>query len=228
MKTLLQLAGAIAILTVAACAIMLASHLARLLDSWAQVPNTVNALAADVEMELHGLTGAVEATASNVNQQATGMRADALAVVREFRTTADQRIGDALVRYDATLHLVDTRSAAVVDTAAGLRSDLAPVLQNAAAAVKDGQDSWDDSYYDVRGLLESTTVATTQAAETLEVIRAKAPAFTSDVDGIASDVHDATHNLDVRFFHPPPKTSKQKVRDALREFLPFLLFALKA
>jgi hypothetical protein len=132
-----------------------------------------------------------------------------------------------LSRVDTALALVDSRTGQALATLAGIRTDLQPTLANSAALFKDAQDSWDDSYDDVRSLLDSTEVATTQAAQTLQVIREKTPKFTEDVTGITADFHDATHNLDVKYFHPPPRTKKQKIAAFFENFEAIFIAALR-
>jgi hypothetical protein len=103
-------------------------------------------------------------------------------------------------------------------------TSLTAALQN---FVKDLQDSWDDSYDDMRGLLDSSVVATTQAAQTLQTVNAKAGPFTDAVAGIAADVHDATHNLDVRYFHPPKVGFWGRVKQIFMDVQAIFIAALR-
>jgi len=112
------------------------------------------------------------------------------------------------------------------NTIAGLRTDLKPVLENAATAAaaarpaldnaaaltKDLRDSWDDSYWDVKAGLESATVAARSVAEASGTIERALPAAVAtgqetnrQIAGIASDVHTATTQF------VKPKTVKEKV-----------------
>jgi len=220
MRKLLSIAAATALLSMAACAIVLTIHTASMLDSWATFPARVTALQAAVQKLPKNIIPLVtKPVLAEVDKQTTGIRRD----ITNLLYSTDRRIGDALGRYDATLHLVDARTGEALRTAAGIRQDLQPTLAASAALVKDAQDSWDDSYDDVRGLLQSGEVAATQTAQTMETVRKEAPQFAGNVNAIAADFHDATHSLDMKFFHPPPRTRKQKVDDFFKGLLPALL-----
>ena len=101
------------------------------------------------------------------------------------------------------------------------------MLVNTAALTKDVQDSVDDSYFDAKALLESATVATTQAAQTMETINKNAPVLTRSVTQISSNFAEATHSLDQRFFHAPPMNRKQKVASFFSNFESILIAALR-
>jgi hypothetical protein len=125
---------------------------------------------------------------AEIDKQANGLRAelhgDVRLVDRQLSAITgqlDKRTGDMLTRVDTALGMVDLRTGQALTTVAGIRTDLAPALANAAALVKDAQDSWDDSYDDVRGLLDSSEVAVTQAAQTMQTInKAAAPTLAAE------------------------------------------------
>jgi hypothetical protein len=137
-----------------------------------------------------------------------------LSVVKQSLTTADAKFDAALARYDATLKVVDERSGEALATVAksatvvdGLRADLTPVLVNAAALVKDAQDSWDDLYDDTKALQQSALVATTQAAQVgitfnreFPKMVASAQQTNESVAGIATGVRETVD----KFVHPEP------------------------
>jgi ABC-type transporter Mla subunit MlaD len=165
----------------------------------------IDAQANELRGELHGDVRLVNAQASAISGQ------------------LDKRVGDSLGRVDVALAAIT-----------GLRADLQPALASIApfadsgrSLMKDGQDSLDDSYLDLRGLLESAEVATTQTAQTMQVVRENTPKFVGHINGIASDFHDATHNLDIKFFHPPPQTKKQKVLGFFSDLKAVLIAALR-
>lgn len=87
--------------------------------------------------------------------------------------------------------------------------------------------SLDDSYWDGKALLSSATVAATQAALTMETVRATAPVFAEHVTGIATDFHSATTALDKKFFNPAPKNKKQKVLGFFSTLQTILIAALR-
>jgi hypothetical protein len=175
---------------------------------------------------------------AEIDTQATALRHDTTAQLNVIRKDALVEIRNT--RSMADLQLTGTRSdlkksiAAIVAPVEGLRADLKPVLMNAAALTKDAQDSWDDSYDDVRSLLGSAEVATTQTAQTMQTVNAIAPKFLAAAQetnqhfaGITADVHDATHSLDTKYFHPPPQTRKQKVLGFFSNFEALLIAALR-
>jgi hypothetical protein len=138
---------------------------------------------------------------------------EALATVRDFQMVADARL--ASIQVDAR-----EKSEAVLQEAQGLMADIKPVLANAAtleaaytALGQDAKDSLDDSYDDLRSLVDSAEVAATQTAQTMETVREVAPKLAESAagigksgDGIAADVHAATTDF-VR-----PKTGWQKFK----------------
>jgi hypothetical protein len=136
----------------------------------------VDALA-EIDKQADGLRKELHGDANKVNAQVSAIRGQ-----------LDKRTGDALSRIDTAQATVDA-----------FRTDLQPTLKNSAALVKDAQDSWDDSYDDVRNLLDSAEVTTTQAAETMQAISKVAPKVAasteqnaSNLAGITQDIHTIT------------------------------------
>jgi hypothetical protein len=144
-----------------------------------------------------------------IDKQADGLRAELHGDVRLVNAQVsaitgqlNQRTGDALRRIDTALQDVTpvlARTSTLLSDADVVVISARPVLANTAALVKDAQDSWDDSYDDVRSLLDSAEVTTTQAAQTLETINkatpdqlAAAQKTATAVAGITTDVHTAT------------------------------------
>jgi hypothetical protein len=98
------------------------------------------------------------------------------------------------------------------------------VLTNAAALIKDGQDSLDDSYWDVKALIGSATVATTQTAQTMQSVRVAVPGFLAtgqqfaeqfrltsiQFTGIATDAHTFTSKFTA------PRTTSQKIWEGVK------------
>jgi methyl-accepting chemotaxis protein len=93
----------------------------------------------------------------DANKQLTGMRTDLSTNLQQSTATLQAVVREAL------------------EPVNGIRADLKPVLANAAALTKDAQDSLDDLYPDVRGLVESTDVAVTQTAQTMQTVREASP-----------------------------------------------------
>ena len=219
------------ILSTGTCASLAVLDLRNLVKQQFQVEQRIVSLAdrhaqqieQDLRLRMDAALEEVKALHGTSGQQLTA----ALEETAAWRETTDRRLGDAIDRYDATLKLAEKRTEGLLQTAADIRSDLKPALDNTAAAVKDLQESWDDSYNDVRALLGSATVAATQTAQTLEVIRKTAPGTAKDVAGIAADFHDATTNLDMKFFHPPKRTRKQKIVAFFVSFEALLIAALR-
>lgn len=153
---------------------------------------------------------------NKLDAQLSGMRCDAVQVAN----AANARVGEALA-------VLDGRAKDALSLVSGVRADLQPVLSNSAALVKDAQDSLDDSYDDLRGLVQSGEVATTQVAQTMQTVNAHVGPVTDAVTGVAQDVHDATRNLDVKYFHPPKLTFWGKVKQVVSDLEALLLAALR-
>jgi hypothetical protein len=211
-------------LTIYLCALIAAArHTVEILPD--ELLATINSQATAARLDTLAL---IDRQASGIRRESTvqlnALRTQSLARIDALAATADRQITSTRADLEVTiLRSLNTLVAPIN----GIRTDLQPVLQNAAALTKDAQDSWDDSYDDVRGLLESSTVAATQVAQTAETVRAAAPQLATDVTGIASDFHDATHNLDIRFFHPPAMTKKQKVAAFFGNFEALAIAALR-
>jgi hypothetical protein len=118
-------------------------------------------------------------TFAEIDAQATGIRADVKMSTTSLQTLADKQLSG--IRTDLTTNLQQTTASilaqvpVILEPVNGIRADLKPVLANAAALTKDVQDSLDDLYPDVRGLVESTDVAVTQTAQTMQTVREAAP-----------------------------------------------------
>jgi methyl-accepting chemotaxis protein len=186
-----------------------------------EIEYTRAALIAETHKQAAAVLALVDRQARGIRWDATaqlsGIRADALGQLSHLSETADRQLTGT--RKDLTDSI-----AAVIAPVNGLRTDLQPVLENislstiqATALIKDAQDSWDDSYDDVKGLLESTTYATTQVAQTAETIRAAAPEFIATTQesnrqlaGVAGDVHKLTTSLTA------PVSLKAKIWNAIR------------
>ena len=165
----------------------------------AQLTETRVALVGEVRATRADLTAQVAAARRDVlvrsERQVAGLRADLVAETDAIRATADRRIGDTLARADAALATVEGIRAdakPVIDGAATAMADVKPVLVNAAAFEKDAQDSWDDSYWDVKASVESGTVAMNQVAQAAEQMRSAAVTNAANVAGITGDIHTLT------------------------------------
>jgi hypothetical protein len=175
-------------LTGVSCALLLTVR-----DTVASVPGEIQATRAALTFQIQALQ--VNALAE-IDRQAIGIRKDATKQLGIILQTADRQLTG--IRTDLRAELQQT-AATLVAPIEGLRADLKPVLDNTAALTKDAQDSWDDSYWDVKALLGSATVATTQAAQTMQTVREATPAFLATAQetnrqfaGIVTDVHTVT------------------------------------
>jgi hypothetical protein len=118
------------------------------------------------------------------DKQITALRGDAMARIDNIESDTNMRLGDTLKRVDAALATVD-----------GIRQDVKPTLDGAAALEADIKDSWDDLYWDVKASVESGTVTMHSVAVASEAISAAAPKLAASgveigksIDGIAGDV----------------------------------------
>lgn len=167
------------------------------------------------------------ATRKSAERQMSQVAGNANDAVKDVTARTDKRIGDTLDRVDRVLTLGE-----------GVRSDLQPVLKAATDTIgkvgetsdattkltTDLQDSWDTLWPDIQGTSDSATVAVTQLAQTLKTINDEtSPA----IAGIADDVHDATHNLDVKYFHPPKAGFWGHVKQVFADLEALLIAALR-
>ncbi len=175
---------------------------------------TVSALPEEVALTRSALVGEVAAARTDLlarsERQMDLVRRDLVAETDRMRDTADRRLGDTLARADAALA-----------TAAGVRSDLQPVLRN-AAATEESASAMLDAYRVLPAQLSETlapsweklqpeitcqsadgsgyggcwhariTAVLGEAANAGGVFTKKFPAFADSTAGIAHDVHTFT------------------------------------
>lgn len=110
--------------------------------------------------------------------QLTGLRADMGSTVKYSLTVGGSK-------FDAALKVADARAGEALATVAKSATVADGLVANSAALVKDLQDSLDANHDDARALLHSATVATAQAAQTMEYVRAAAPAYIATGQQIA-------------------------------------------
>ena len=124
-------------------------------------------------------------------REVAATRADVMGEVGQLRAAADRRVGDSLARVDVALGKVDE-----------LRGDLRPVLLNAAALEQhadaltgDAKDSLDDLYFDLKGSVESATVAATSLSQMSLDFRTALPGAITTWQGIGHSVDGITANI---------------------------------
>jgi hypothetical protein len=113
--------------------------------------------------------------------QVAALRTDTLAEVAEFRETADRRIGDTLARVDTALGIVE-----------GVRADLKPVLDGAAALEADTDKTVTDLHPQLLGLVAAGKVTAGEAATTMREIQRATPEIVASVKGAAEHIDAAT------------------------------------
>ena len=164
---------------------------------------------------------------TNLFARVDKIEGDANTQLTDLRTAAVGQIADTRKELVSQLNNVTVPAGDVLASAKTLLPATQVTIANAGNLIKDGQHSLDDSYWDIKGLLGSATVAATQAAQTMETINKQTPILIGHVSGIAGDFHDATHNLDIKYFHPPPQTKKQKVVSFFSNLQSILIAALR-
>ncbi len=130
---------------------------------------------------------------AEIDAQANGIRKDTLKALKQQSVLIRKDLADGLKALNQTVsepldHITVTLQDAVNKAdkrLASLDDHIAPVLANAATLTKDAQDSLDDVYPDVRAMVESATVATTQAAQTMETVNQAMPQWTADIGRMA-------------------------------------------
>jgi ElaB/YqjD/DUF883 family membrane-anchored ribosome-binding protein len=160
--------------------------------AWGQIPQQITELRANVN-------GVLSTALPTAQAEIRATRRELLSTVNKQTTSIRE---DLFKRVDSTLSVLDRRTGDALDQVKAIRSDLKPTLTNAAALVKDAQDSWDDLYPDVKATVESATVATTSVARASESIVAASPkiadsstGIAKNVDGITSDLHTITTDI---------------------------------
>ena len=123
--------------------------------------------------------------------EVAAIRTDVMGEVSQIRAAADRRVGDSLARVDLAIGKVEE-----------LRGDLRPVLLNAAtleqhadALTGDAKDSLDDLYFDLKGSVESATVAATSVGQMSLAFRTALPGAITTWQGIAHNVDGITANI---------------------------------
>jgi hypothetical protein len=158
----------------------------------------------------------VDKIEGDANQQLVDLQTSTVAQVAETRK---ELVGQ--------LNNVTVPAGDVLADAKGLLPATKATITNAGNLIKDGQDSLDDSYDDIRSLIQSAETAATQTAYTMETVRKESPVLLGHVSGIAGDFHDATTSLDQKYFHPKPMTKGQKVKTFFSNLNTLLIAALR-
>jgi ABC-type transporter Mla subunit MlaD len=104
-----------------------------------------------------------------------------MAEADEIRETADRRVGDTLARADAAL-----------ESAAGLRRDLQPVLSTAQATLHDADRTVADLHPQLLGLVAASKVTAGETAQTMRDFRNAVPNFLAQGQRITANVNTAT------------------------------------
>jgi len=218
MKTPLYAAGTLCLCALAVLFAYTAALGNQVTHTVAVLPATIDAaIVREAEATRAVLTNQTTAIAKMADSQITATRSDLLARVDGLQAAADKQITDT--RRELVGQVVDTRRALIAEAD--------KLIVPATAAVQDAKDSFDENYPDLKALGGSALVATTQTAQTLETVNKEAPVLTRSVTQISADFADATHNLDVKYFHPGPRTRKQKILGVLSNLQTILIAALR-
>jgi predicted phage tail protein len=146
---------------------------------------TVSALPGQVMETRRELLDAVRAARTDVlarsERQVAALRKDVMAEADEIRETADRRVGDTLARADAAL-----------ESAAGLRRDLQPVLSTAQATLHDADRTVADLHPQLLGLVAASKVTAGETAQTMRDFRNAVPNFLAQGQRITANVNTAT------------------------------------
>ena len=160
MQKFCYLAGAALCLSLALCTVLLTRHATRLLDSWATIPNRLEALQVSIDR--------LPAVALPL------VTKPALSEIDRLGSAALGKVDAALSRYDSTLELLDRRASELLSQAAGLRTDARPLLENAAAAAGAVKPVLDGA----AALLKPALTATQKAADIASHVDDALPPFT--------------------------------------------------
>jgi hypothetical protein len=156
----------------------------------------VAAVPGEIEATRAALVGEIRQTRADLNDQVLFVRQDlqrieaealgevragrldAVSAVKEVLTTADRRLGDTLARVDTALGIVE-----------GVRADLKPVLDGAAALEADTDKTVTDLHPQLLGLVAAAKVTAGEGATTMREIQRATPE-------ILGSVKDATAHID--------------------------------
>jgi uncharacterized protein YoxC len=154
----------------------------------AQTPALADRHARQAEQDLRLRLDAMIARVDAATQKADARTGEALSVVREFRTTADARLASIQDQVERTTN--------------GIRSDVRPVLENAANIEAHTDKAVVDLHPQVLGLVAAAKVTAGQTAQTMREVERATPALLKDAqgigasaDGIAADVHTVTTDI---------------------------------
>ena len=178
MKIILHLciSGLLAALTgLAICAIQLVRTTTAIV---ATLPGEVSATRATLVDEVRAARNDV---LSRSERQVAALRRDVMAEAGEMRLTADRRVGDTLARADAAL-----------DSAAGLRHDLQPVLEAAQGTLHEAGRTVADLHPQLLGLVAASKVTAGETAQTMRDFQAAVPSFITQSQRISANVGTAT------------------------------------
>ena len=230
---------AILIGTICGCMLVLTAFTALFLDGLTrtaqQLPTTVDlAVAREAQLTRTFLDIKIDTVAGKLDKQVTGLRTDLFARVDKIEGDANLQLIN--LQANAVTQIADTRTALVKevqDTRTPLLA-LLPPIQNTLDKVSYTSDLMLDCENNVdcfanrsQGTLKAVEKMAAAGEVTMKVIAETAPVFTGNVNGVTADFHDATHSLDQKYFHPPPRNRKQKVFGFFSNFEALLIAALR-
>ena len=224
MKRILQLCGVAALLSVA---VFFGALTFVVLKAWSLRGEVGNAVAARVDLVLQRVTSAADAVVITVNGDPRSktkdgkltLRAAALSRVDNAVVTANTQLITMQSEVKAAVDKADAQLTAMRGTVTSLGSKLDPVVgsytelgEASTALVKDAKDSWDTEWWDVVGLVDSATVATTGVAKTVEAVGNAAPVVTEQVKKIGDSAVKVGNAAATEAYElTKPQTTRQKI-----------------
>jgi hypothetical protein len=125
--------------------------------------------------------GQLSALQANAGQQMTDLRGDVMARLDKIEADANTRVGDTLTRVDTALGIVE-----------GVRADLKPVLDGAAALEADTDKTVTDLHPQLLGLVAAGKVTAGEAATTMREIQRATPEIVASVKDAMAHIDAAT------------------------------------
>jgi predicted aconitase len=151
----------------------------------AELQATRAALVGEIAATRRDLTSQVEVARKDLlaraDGQATALQANAVQQIGNIRSLVDRRLGDTLARVDTALGIVE-----------GVRADLKPVLDGAAALEADTDKTVTDLHPQLLGLVAAGKVTAGEAATTMREIQRATPEIVASVKGAAEHIDAAT------------------------------------
>jgi hypothetical protein len=143
-----------------------------------RLPAQMEAIRMDASSQISATRSELAFQADKAQHLGTERSKEALAIL-------DRHIGQ-------TVRVLDMHTGELTNSVDRLRTDIRPVLANAAALTKDAQDTMDALYPDVLAATGSITVAATQTAQAAQEVQRAMPKFLATAQSMGDNSNATT------------------------------------